>query len=158
MEFEENCFYKYKGECNKPHIAKYLSKNEVYKCVSVVCGYITLMDKYDNIFLAVGSDIKYFNKSGLQENNWERHKANFKFMNNTNNKVDHPSHYNQGGMEVIDQMVVLFGVEKVIAFCELNAYKYRMRAGYKDDIVQDINKATWYENKAKKLKKKLSAN
>lgn len=66
-------------------------------------------------------------------------------------EVNHPSHYNHGGMETIDKMIKLYGIEKVKAFCELNAFKYRDRAGYKGSsdsaIARDIHKAIWYENK-----------
>ena len=72
--------------------------------------------------------------------------------------VNHPSHYNHGGMETIDKMIKLYGIEKVKAFCELNAFKYRDRAGYKGSsdsaIARDINKALWYENKLKELNNK----
>ena len=75
-----------------------------------------------------------------------------------NNGVNHPSHYNHGGMETIDKMIKLYGIEKVKAFCELNAFKYRDRAGYKGSsdnaIARDINKALWYENKLNELNSK----
>lgn len=73
-------------------------------------------------------------------------------------EVNHPSHYNHGGMETIDKMIKLYGIEKVKAFCELNAFKYRDRAGYKGNsdsaIARDINKALWYENKLNELNNK----
>jgi hypothetical protein len=59
-----------------------------------------------------------------------------------------PDHYKKGSMETIDQMLTLFGSAKVKAFCELNAFKYRMRAGHKSkNIEEDIKKAMWYEDK-----------
>lgn len=65
-----------------------------------------------------------------------------------------PSHYN--GTQTLDRMIAVFGVEAVINFCEINAFKYRMRAGKKENnpIEQDIKKALWYEGKAKELKRK----
>ena len=73
-------------------------------------------------------------------------------------EVNHPSHYNHGGMETIDKMIKLYGIEKVKAFCELNAFKYRDRVGYKGNsdnaIARDINKALWYENKLNELNNK----
>lgn len=48
-------------------------------------------------------------------------------------------------------MISVYGVEKVIDFCRINSFKYRMRAGHKDDIESDIKKALWYENKASEL-------
>ena len=60
--------------------------------------------------------------------------------------VNHPSHYNHGGMETIDYIESLgIGFE----FCVGNAIKYLSRAGYKDNIVQDLNKALWYIKRAR---------
>lgn len=44
--------------------------------------------------------------------------------------IDHPAHY-QGAFECIDEMIALFGVEAVKAFCRCNVYKYRYRADKK---------------------------
>lgn len=69
----------------------------------------------------------------------------------SNENVDHPKHYNQYPIEVIDMMVSIWGVEKAIDFCLMNAFKYRMRLGHKDDIKQDLAKEQWYLNKATEL-------
>lgn len=53
-------------------------------------------------------------------------------------QVNHPDHYNQiPGIEVID-------VVKHLSFCRGNAVKYLLRAGHKDDLLQDLKKARWY--------------
>lgn len=51
-------------------------------------------------------------------------------------------------------MVNIWGREKYIAFCEMNSFKYRMRAGNKptSSPKEDITKAQWYENQVEKLK------
>jgi len=51
-------------------------------------------------------------------------------------------------------MIDIWGKEAFIHFCELNAFKYRMRAGKKEGqtIVEEMEKAAWYERKAKELK------
>jgi len=69
--------------------------------------------------------------------------------------VNSPGHYNAYSLEVIDMMVKIWGVEKTVVFCEMNAYKYRMRMGNKpgDEIQQDIEKERWYLNKANELKR-----
>ena len=61
--------------------------------------------------------------------------------------VNHPTHY-QGNHECIDIMRVMFGDEAVKGFCKCNAFKYRFRAGRKEENTadQDILKAEWYEN------------
>ena len=70
-------------------------------------------------------------------------------------ETDHtnPTHYNSNSMEVWEMMLKIWGKEKFIAFCEMNAFKYRMRAGLKQDqpIKRDLDKAKWYEAKVKEL-------
>lgn len=58
--------------------------------------------------------------------------------------VNHPSHYNQGKREVIEEMRILFGDEAVKSFCRLNAYKYLRRAEFKGTKKEDLDKAEWY--------------
>lgn len=63
--------------------------------------------------------------------------------------VNHPSHYTQGKYEVIDVIE-----DWNLGFNLGNAIKYIGRAGHKDDIVQDLEKAKWYiEREIKRLKK-----
>jgi hypothetical protein len=65
-----------------------------------------------------------------------------------------PSHYKFFPKEVYEIMIFVWGVEKYVAFCEMNAFKYRMRAGTKpgQPAERDLEKAKWYEDMAKKLK------
>lgn len=74
-----------------------------------------------------------------------------------NNKemVDHPAHYNQSGMETIDEMELIFGTEAVATFCLLNCFKYRSRAPYKNNPSEDMEKANWYIAKYAELKKNM---
>ena len=65
--------------------------------------------------------------------------------------VNHPSHYcREGGMESIDEMVLIFGKEAVKTFCLLNVWKYRYRAADKDGE-RDLKKSDWYIRKYKEL-------
>lgn len=64
--------------------------------------------------------------------------------------VNHPNHYTNGGMECIDEMILIFGKEAVADFCICNAWKYRRRAIYKNGE-EDIQKSHWYINKYKEL-------
>ena len=66
-------------------------------------------------------------------------------------QVNHPQHYTTYDVETLDMMIRIWGIQETISFCKLNAFKYRMRAGHKDNAQQDINKALWYENKMKEL-------
>lgn len=65
--------------------------------------------------------------------------------------VNHPSHYNQGGIECIDAMIATYGKGATATFCLTNAFKYIWRTEHKNGI-QDIDKAIWYLNKYKELK------
>lgn len=74
---------------------------------------------------------------------------------NTCSMVNHPSHYNQGGMECIDEMILVFGKEATMDFCLCNAWKYRYRANAKNGQ-EDLDKANWYLAKYKELKEELA--
>jgi len=54
-------------------------------------------------------------------------------------QVDHPSHYNQGKIEVID-----FIEDQRLDFTLGNAIKYICRAPYKGKPLEDLEKARWY--------------
>lgn len=70
-------------------------------------------------------------------------------------KVNHPKHYNRPGRkECIEEMLDIYGPEKVSAFCELNAYKYRYRAGLKGNKDEDLKKADWYLKKVEEIRSK----
>lgn len=68
--------------------------------------------------------------------------------------VDHPNHYNNYSVECIEMLIKIYGKKEVASWCEMNAFKYRMRAGVKPgiSIEQDFKKETWYLNKAKELR------
>ena len=59
-----------------------------------------------------------------------------------------------GGKEVYQMMRDIWGTDLYIAFCEMNSFKYRMRAGKKpgQSMEQDMKKAEWYEAQAKRLR------
>lgn len=61
-----------------------------------------------------------------------------------NDNVNHPSHYTDGKIEVID-----FIEDKGLNFHRGNAVKYIARAGKKDPEkeVEDLRKAVWYLNR-----------
>lgn len=61
--------------------------------------------------------------------------------------VNHPAHYNVGGIECIDIMENVFGRDAVMNFCLCNAFKYMFRCEHKQDKYEDIEKAVWYLNK-----------
>lgn len=72
--------------------------------------------------------------------------------------VNHPKHYNNYDVEVIDMMEKIFGLYDTYAFCKLNAYKYRMRAGTKPGtpVQQDLDKEQWYLTRAENIKSRMT--
>lgn len=68
-----------------------------------------------------------------------------------------PNHYKKWSVEVIEMMERIWGVQKTIDYCEMTAFKYKMRAGDKpgQPLEQELNKAQWYLNKAQELRAKL---
>ena len=77
-------------------------------------------------------------------------------MNTTNkpqdDPVNHPSHYTDGKIEVID-----FIEDKNLNFHRGNAVKYIARAGKKDKSreIEDLQKAAWYiDREIKRLEAK----
>ena len=64
--------------------------------------------------------------------------------------INKSPHYNHSGIETIDEMVLVFGVEAVKHFCLCNVWKYRARAIYKNGE-EDMKKADYYMKKYKEL-------
>ena len=60
--------------------------------------------------------------------------------------INHPLHYTIGKYECIDEMIAMFGIEDVKAFCRCNVYKYRYREKLKNGD-EDLKKAEWYISK-----------
>ena len=57
-------------------------------------------------------------------------------------KVNHPSHYNVGKIEVIDAIE-----DWGLGFHLGNVIKYVARADHKQDAIEDLKKASWYLNR-----------
>ena len=69
-------------------------------------------------------------------------------MEEANGNVSHPSHYNQGieAIDIIESWDLNFSLGNVI--------KYTLRAPYKENMIQDLEKAKWYlERELQRLKK-----
>lgn len=72
-----------------------------------------------------------------------------------NDIINHPSHYTDGKIEVID-----FIEEKQLNFHRGNAIKYIARAGKKnkETEIEDLEKAVWYINREIQRLEKLKKN
>ena len=54
-----------------------------------------------------------------------------------NDPVNHPKHYLQGAVEVIE-------ITQDLNFCLGNVVKYVLRADHKGNPIEDLQKAAWY--------------
>lgn len=72
-----------------------------------------------------------------------------------NDIINHPSHYTDGKIEVID-----FIEDKQLNFHRGNAVKYISRAGKKNSEkeIEDLEKAAWYINREIQRLEKLKKN
>lgn len=58
--------------------------------------------------------------------------------------VNHPSHYNQGGIETLGIIEMCLTEEEFKGFLKGNIIKYRERAQFKGNAEQDYAKAKFY--------------
>ena len=86
-------------------------------------------------------------------------------MNESKNKYDLKG-YTQAGcakhyadrVELIHKMEAIWGTEAVLTYCEITAFKYAARIGYKDSepVSDDVMKMKWYKRAAKYYFKRLA--
>lgn len=67
--------------------------------------------------------------------------------NEMNDNVNNPSHYNQGGIEVIDIMKAYLSSFNFWGYCQGNVIKYVLRSNHKGNCLEDLKKAQWYLNR-----------
>ena len=70
--------------------------------------------------------------------------------------VNEPLHYKQHAMNCIGEMIRVFGLEAVMAYCRCAAWKHRRDALQKDKYDEDNIKAEWYLKKLAELDGKKS--
>lgn len=61
--------------------------------------------------------------------------------------INKPPHYNQGGIECIDAIRAAMSVEEFKGFLRGNILKYIWRAQRKGDVIENLQKASWYVSK-----------
>ena len=83
----------------------------------------------------------------------ENKKDNYEYVN-------HPSHYEQYGMDVIDMARKIWGDKIILGFAIVSAFKYRMRMGNKpnEPMDRDLKKEEFYLKLAKETMTKLGIN
>lgn len=81
-------------------------------------------------------------------------------MKSTDYDFVNPNHYKSFEKETWEMIVDIWGVDAFIKHCEMSAFKYRQRLGNKPDqpIERDLEKARWYERKAKELRSNENRN
>lgn len=65
--------------------------------------------------------------------------------------VNHPSHYNQNGIECFDVIRAAFGTDGLRKFMLGNSIKYLFRCEHKGQYLEDIKKARFYLDEAIKI-------
>lgn len=69
-----------------------------------------------------------------------------------------PAYYHSYNIETLEMMERIWGIEAVISYCKLSAFKYRMRLGLKagnNSLEKDMKKEQWYLHKAIELENKM---
>ena len=79
-------------------------------------------------------------------------------MQESQDMVNNPPHYTQGGIETIDIMEAKSTPDEFKGHLKLTALKYLTRAGHKESELQDAKKTQWYVNKWVKTIEKQSIN
>jgi len=62
-------------------------------------------------------------------------------------EINNPQHYNKGGIECIDAIQAMLTAEEFLGYLRGNSLKYRWRFRYKNNPINDLSKASWYEKK-----------
>ena len=65
--------------------------------------------------------------------------------------VNNPIHYNKGKVECIEAIEAMLTKEEYLGYLRGNGFKYRWRFRYKGNPLEDLNKAEWYDTRAKQF-------
>jgi len=65
--------------------------------------------------------------------------------------VNNPKHYNSGKVECIEAIEAMLTPEEYLGYLRGNGFKYRWRCRYKGKTLEDLDKAEWYDNRAKEF-------
>lgn len=68
--------------------------------------------------------------------------------------VNHPPHYNVGGIETIDIIRTMLTPEEYAGYYKGNIIKYRERAPHKGNHDEDMKKAKWYYDALKEYEER----
>ena len=74
-----------------------------------------------------------------------------KLKSNENDSVNHPAHYTQGGVECIEAIEASMSKEEFTGYLKGCVEKYVWRYKYKNNPVEDLEKAIWYLTRLKEI-------
>lgn len=97
----------------------------------------------DYIIKGVKGEI-YPCKADIFEETYEAAKEENMSDMKSNDSVNHPSHYTQGGKEVIEIIQEACSIDEFVGYCKGNILKYLARRNFKGFYKQDLQKADWY--------------
>jgi hypothetical protein len=61
--------------------------------------------------------------------------------------VNHPKHYNIGGLETIDIIESRLTREEFVGYLKGSKMKYDLRYPFKGNVEEDLAKSEWFKNK-----------
>ena len=80
--------------------------------------------------------------------NGEKAWIDYSCLGNGKDMVNHPSHYNQNGIECFDVIKAALGTDGLRKFMLGNSIKYLFRCEHKGQYIEDIKKARFYLDQA----------
>lgn len=72
-------------------------------------------------------------------------------MEKESDNINHPSHYNQGGIECFDVIRAAIGADGLRKFMLGNTIKYLFRCEHKGQYLDDVKKARFYLDQVIKI-------
>jgi len=61
--------------------------------------------------------------------------------------INHPKHYNIGGLETIDIIESRLTKEEFVGYLKGSKMKYDLRYPFKGNVEEDLAKSEWFKNK-----------
>ena len=86
-------------------------------------------------------------KQEVEERARDEDKASETLDNIEKDLVNHPPHYNNGGVECIEYIKQQLGSEGFRSYLEGSIIKYIHRFKFKNQNIRDLEKSVWYTNR-----------
>lgn len=105
------------------------------------------MAKWEFVKEVKGYDLSDYSEETDETRNWhvlEDEAPQAEYNHPDADPVDHPAHYNIGGIECIEYLQDNMSWEGFTGYLEGNCKKYMHRWRYKAKPLEDLKKARWY--------------